>query len=113
MPNPLVFFQLATSDVAAARQFYGALFDWKISDEGGIDPGGPGDFDVRGVIRSLPAGEVPFATPWFRVEDLWGTFEKAQELGASVILPIRQLPAGQHFCLVRAPDGQTLGIVQA
>jgi hypothetical protein len=113
MPNPIVFFQIATSDVPAARAFYGALFDWTISDAGRIDPGGPADFDTTGEFRGLPDGQTPFVTPWFRVDDLQKTFARAQELGAEVIIPIRQGPGGQHLCLVRAPDGQTLGIVQA
>jgi uncharacterized protein len=113
MPNPIVFFQIATSDLPAARAFYGELFDWTISETGGIDPGGPADFDTTGAFRALPEGQAPFVTPWFRVDDLWKTLERAMELGAQEVLSIRQQPGGAHFCIVRAPDGQTLGLVQA
>ncbi len=119
MPSPLVFFDIASPDPEAARAFYADLFDWTFSEGNaaqvtiGIDPGGPGDFDVKGTLRGLPAGSAPAVTLWFRVDDLWGTVARAQALGARVLVPIRQTPAGTHIALVRAPDGQAVGIVQA
>lgn len=116
MPSPLVYFQIATPDTEAARAFYAALFDWHWGDPSGrsvpIDAQGPGDFDPKGSLLQLAEGATPFVTPWFRVDDLWATFEKAQALGAQVIVPIRQSAGGTHSCLVRGPDGQTIGIVQ-
>ena len=115
MPSPLVYFQIATPDTEAARAFYSALFDWKWGEPGGrtvaIDAQGPGDFDPKGSLRQLPEGTMPFVTPWFRVDDLWATLTKAESLGAEVIIPIR-LNGETHSCLVRGPDGQTIGIVQ-
>ncbi len=118
MPSPLVYFQIATPDTEAARAFYGALFDWKFGEPAGrvtaIDAQGPGDFDVTGSFLRLQEGATPFVTPWFRVDDLWATFDRAQSLGAQVILPIRQSGSeGAHSCLLRAPDGQAFGMVQA
>lgn len=116
MPSPLVYFQIATPNTEAVRAFYSALFDWKWGESDGrtvtVDAQGPGDFDPKGSLRQLPEGATPFVTPWFRVDDLWATLEKAQALGAQVIVPIRQSAGGTHSCLVRGPDGQTIGIVQ-
>jgi predicted enzyme related to lactoylglutathione lyase len=121
MPSPLVFFNIASPDPEGARAFYAALFDWTFGEAGAaqgggvaIDPGGPGDFDPQGTLQALPAGSAPRVTPWFRVTDLWATVAKAEELGARVLVPIRQTaPGGAHIALVRAPDGQAVGIVQA
>ena len=117
MPSPLVYFQIATPDTEAARALYGALFDWKWGEPAGrtlpVDPQGPGDFDPQGSLFTIAEGAVPFVTPWFRVGDIWATFERARALGAEVVIPIRQAGGGPHTCLVRAPDGQTVGIVQA
>lgn len=110
-PNPLVFFQIVTTPVG--RRFFEELFDWTVSPKGGIAPGGPGDFDPQGAFLEAKEGQQPTVTAWFRVLDLWATFEKAQALGASVIIPIRQDQNGTHIALVRAPDGQAVGLVQA
>ena len=32
MANPFVHVELATTDVAKAKQFYGGLFGWKLSE---------------------------------------------------------------------------------
>lgn len=116
MPSPLVYFQIATPDTEAARAFYSALFDWQWGEAGrnqSIDAQGPADFDPKGSMLQLAEGAAPFVTPWFRVDDLEATLAKAETLGAQVIIPIRQGATGTHTCLVRAPDGQTIGIVQA
>jgi uncharacterized protein len=120
MPSPLVFFDIATPDPERMRAFYAALFDWTFGDgppeqpRATIDPGGPGDFDPKGTLRALDAGAAPAVTLWFRVADLWATVAKAETLGAKVLIPIRQTaPGAAHIALVRAPDGQAVGIVQA
>lgn len=117
MPSPLVYFQIATPDTEAARAFYSTLFDWKWGEPGGrsqsVDAQGPGDFDPKGSMLQLAEGAAPFVTPWFRVDDLVATVEQARALGARVLTPIRQGATGTHTGLVRGPDGQTRGIVQA
>ena len=37
MANPFVHVELMTTDVAKAKAFYGALFDWKLEDIPGMD----------------------------------------------------------------------------
>ena len=51
--------------------------------------------------------------PWFRVEDFWAAFDRVKEAGGEVVVEIRQDHIGRHVCIVRAPDGLTMGIVQA
>ena len=113
MPNPLVFFQIAVADIPGARGFYEEVFDWSVADNGFIDPRGPGDFDVHGDFIQAKPGAPTSVTPWFRVEDLWATFDRAQTAGAEVLVPIREDHLGRHVCVVRAPDGLVVGIVQA
>ncbi len=111
-PNPIVFFQIATT--REGRRFYEELFDWQVSATGRIDPGGQGDFDPKGAFIEVKEGRQPFVSPWFRVLDLWGTVEKAEGLGAQVIVPIRRQDgdSGPHIALLRAPDGLSFGLVQ-
>ncbi len=119
MPSPLVFFQLAVSDPPRTRAFLDELFDWQPAkpDARGaipVNPGGPGDFDVTGTLMPHIEGRQQ-ATLFFRVEDLWATVARAEELGGSIVMSIRQLnPDGPHLAMVRTPDGElTLGVVRA
>ncbi len=109
-PNPVVFWQIATTP--EGRRFYEELFDWQVAEDGRIDPGGPGDFDPKGAFLRLKDGQQPFVSLWIRVLDLWGTFDKAEALGASVLRPIGRVGEGPHTALLRAPDGMTFGLVQ-
>ncbi len=119
MPSPVVFFQIGTTDPAAARAFYGQLFDWEFTETGNprtpvsINPKGPGDFDANGALLQLPPGAPPFVSIFVRVEDLWATVARAEALGATVVLPITQPPGGPHLAIIRGPEGHTIGIVQA
>lgn len=119
MPSPVVFFQIATADLAAARAFYGQLFDWEFSETGNavtpiaINPKGPADFDPQGSFLQLPAGAPPFVGIFVRVDDLWATMATAEGLGAKVVLPITQSEGGTHVAIIRGPEGHSIGIVQA
>ncbi len=119
MPSPLVFFQLAVRDPVATRAFLNELFDWNpgAPDANGVinvNAGGPGDFDVTGSLMPLQEGHQQ-ATLFFRVENLEASVARAEEIGATIVVPIRRAsPAGPHIALVATPDGElTLGIVQA
>lgn len=119
MPSPVVFFQLAAADPAAARDFYGQLFDWDFSEGGNpvtpitIEPKGPADFDPKGSFLQLPPGAAPYVTVFVRVEDLRATLAKAEAMGSRVVLPVTEIPGPTHVAVIHTPIGHTLGIVQA
>ncbi len=119
MPSPVVFFQIATADPARARAFYGQLFDWEFGETGNavtpisINPKGPADFDPNGSFLKLPPGAPPFLGIFVRVDDLWTTMAKAENLGATVVLPVTQTEGGTHLAIIRSPEGHSIGIVQA
>ena len=119
MPSPLVFFQLGVSDPAATHAFLDDLFDWRPADPDdrgaiAIQPGGPGDFDVGGTLMPLVEGRQQ-VTLFFRVDDLWATVARAEELGGSTVMSIRRVtPDGPHLAMIRTPDSElTVGVVQA
>lgn len=119
MPSPVVFFQVATTDPAAAREFYGQLFDWEFSETGNavtplaINPKGPADFDAKGSFLQLPAGALPFVGIFVRVDNLRATVAKAEALGAKIVLPVTRTEGGTDLAIIRSPEGHSIGIVQA
>lgn len=109
-PGSFGWNELATPDLAVARQFYMGVFGWGCPD--------PQDtsaamFTVgdRMVCGAHPAGEGEFPawSVWFSVEDCDGSAAKVTELGGSVILP----PNGMGFgrgAVVADPAGAVFGL---
>jgi hypothetical protein len=101
----------STSDVGAARDWYGELFDWTYEEMDGAD----GYQDARNRDGWLAAGltqlPVPGVTPaWgvsFSVADVAVACERAEELGGSTILPRTDTPVGD-IAVVSDPQGRPL-----
>jgi uncharacterized protein len=125
---------LGTRDVAAAREFYGAVFGWETLDLGGGlawklpgygdylergDPGlrerlaefgGPGGFeDVVATINPIPESEPDTPAHWsvtFAVDDADAAAARAEELGGEVVAPPFDAP-WVRMTVVRDPGGAT------
>ena len=70
MPNPVVYFEIGCRDMAKTQEFFGKLFDWKLTPSGPatmIDTGGvaPGD-----ITRSRTSHLHVFLRPSGRREDI-------------------------------------------
>lgn len=123
MSNPLVFFQIVTPMPEELQSFLTEVFDWKITGGGdpssgcSIDPQGPADLDVKGAVRPADEDQAGTATssviPYFRVQDLWQTVERAERLGAEIVTPIYQTPGGAHTATFRTVGGLLVGLFQA
>jgi predicted enzyme related to lactoylglutathione lyase len=115
MGNPFVHLDLSTSDPAAAKKFYGAVFDWKFNDFPqmnwtGIDVG-------QGVGGGLgPKQDPQQPTSWtayVSVDDVRATIAKAAENGATVIVPYMEVPGMGWLGVFVDPQGGTIGVWQA
>lgn len=88
-PGTFGWNELATSDLAAARNFYQAAFGW------GLDPAASSDsaalFTVDGRMvcgaHIAGEGEFPAWSVWFGVDDCDASASRATELGASILMP--------------------------
>lgn len=111
VPGAWNFANLRVSDTAAARAFYGEVFDWVIDDLGDltmirlpgygdhlaatVDPGiyerqasvhtPPGFADVIGGLAAPDAGDDPHWHVAFTVDDRDETADAAQRLGGTVL----------------------------
>lgn len=115
MKNTFGWMQLGTSDSKKAKDFYGKLFNWSLSEKtmaGGhafieIDAGeGP----IAGIHK---AGEnEPICwTPFVNVDDIHQSTAQAEKLGAKIIVPITDLAGGEGFYSVFIdPTGAVLGL---
>lgn len=120
LPGKFVWADLFTSDVEAARRFYGMAFGWEwrpISDppqEYGVffHDGRP----VAGVAFREPPGDVTPYGRWVHyvsVEDVAAVSAAVVERGGRVLLDQRSYPDRGTFAIVSAANGAIFGLMRA
>jgi hypothetical protein len=118
MANPFVHVELNTTDPAAARKFYGQLFDWKMED---MDMGGgltytvirPGDGTGGGLMQHPMPGAPSSWLAYVNVDDVRKSTEQARSLGAQVLKEVTEVPGMGWFSIILDPTGAALGLWQA
>ena len=112
-PNPVVHLELHTADLAGARAFYAALCGWRperIDHRCGsyeaLEVGG----GVGGGIVECPT-ERPLWVPYVEVAEVAHATDRAQRLGAAVLLAPREGPAGWRS-VVSTPAGGEIAFWQ-
>ena len=115
----LRYFDLATDDLGKARAFYGGLLAWDFRELVPDDP------DAGVIFRSAagqgggmylnPAPGGPGGwTPYFRVDNLDATVERARKLGGEIVVPPTATPGSLGvYCIIRDPCGAAIGVWQA
>lgn len=118
-PGALAWNELGTRDVAAAKQFYGAVFGWAFDDQ---DMGEMGTYtilklgeDMVGGLMDI-GGRVPDEVPahwlaYFAVEDTDAAVAKAQAERGNVTFGPVDIPAGR-FAVVSDPAGAVFAVIQ-
>jgi predicted enzyme related to lactoylglutathione lyase len=108
--------ELTTPDLDTARSFYSQLFGWETAD---VPVGIPrlsfslGGYLIGAAHTPQPGeGDDPRWTVSFLVADADESAAKAQELGGSVLMPVRELPIGK-FAVVADPFGASFTIAAA
>lgn len=117
MSNPFVHVELITPDVAKAKSFYSALFDWKLEDME-MGPGftytmvrvGEG---TGGGMMATPEPGVPTAwLPYVLVDDVSAATAKAVSLGARVWKDVTEVQGAGSFSVIGDPTGAAIGLWQ-
>ncbi len=109
-PGTFGWNELATTDLAAATDFYTKVFGWGLgdapSDEGRI-------FTVGGEMacgaHQAGEGEFPAWSVWFSVDDCDASTARAVELGGSVMMPPNDMGFGRG-AVVADPQGAVFGL---
>ena len=110
---------LATTDPAGARAFYGDLFGWKAEDVVGGDGGAYTMLKLDGyevaALYEMEAGRRDMGIPshWFSyvsVEDADAAVERARELGGTVYGGPREARDMGRMVVVGDPTGAVLGL---
>jgi predicted enzyme related to lactoylglutathione lyase len=105
-PSTLAHLELHTGDQSAASAFYGELLGWRAEQ---VEAAGR-EYLALDLGNGLGGGivecgiERPLWLPYVSVPEIRGVTERAERLGARVLLEPREGPAGWRS-VVAAPDG--------
>ncbi len=122
-PGTLCWTELHTTDPAAARSFYQAVFGWVTQDMPMGDfsytvirPAGGGDDSSQGGIMPLSpemaaAGMSTRWLPYFEVADCDAVAAKAAEHGGSVNAPAQDVPGVGRFASLADPSGAVFSVI--
>lgn len=115
MANPFVHVELSTTDAAKAKDFYGKLFDWKMSDV----PMGPdvtytlidvGQGTGGGLMQQMNPGAPSAWLAYVQVDDVDAATAKARSLGARVVMDVTEVPDTGWLSIFVDPTGAMLGL---
>jgi predicted enzyme related to lactoylglutathione lyase len=116
MGDPVVRFQILSKVPDETARFYSDLFGWKIDANNplGYRRISTGSADgIQGGIWPAPSQSPVFVQIYMAVKDLKSCMERAQSLGANVIVPPTALPEGGELAILHDPQGMSFGIVTA
>jgi predicted enzyme related to lactoylglutathione lyase len=118
-PGAIAWNELNTRDLAGAKEFYGAVFDWtfdtqEMGETGSYTSIMLGDKPVGGIL-DMTERDVPEAVPahwqvYFAVEDTDATIESAKQAGGGVMLEPIDIPAGR-FSILTDPHGASFAVI--
>ena len=117
MPNPFVHVELNTTDIAAAKSFYGALFGWDLRD---VPMGGGLTYTMINVGEGTGGGMMKHPVPgapsaWLAytlVDDVKAATAKAKSLGATIMRDVTEVPNAGSLSIIIDPTGAALGLWQ-
>lgn len=112
MANPVIHWQMLTSDPEASARFYSDLFEWDVSDDNalGYKTVRTGEEGVDGGFWPLPPEGHQMIQLFIRVPDMNACVEQAEKLGARVIIPPQKLPEGDEMAILLDPLGFPFGL---
>lgn len=114
MSDPQFFwYELLTSDPAAAAEFYGSVIGWEGQPMGdytvfNIDGGG-----VAGVMRMPPeTGMPPVWMGYIQIEDVDAATDRVKEAGGRIHRAPQEIPGVGRFSMVADPQGAVFHLMK-
>jgi uncharacterized protein len=119
-PGSFGWNELATRDIAAAKDFYGKVFGWGYKDSAMPQGGSYTEWQLNGksigggmeMGENYPPQVPPHWLVYFVVEDADLSTAKAEELGAKVLMPPMDIQPGR-FSVLQDPQGAAFALFAA
>ncbi len=119
MPNPVVHFEIVSTDVEKSQAFFKELFNWHIEPMpmenmpgmayGMVDTHSDG---ISGGIGSTPDGQT-HVTFYIEVDDLQAYLDKVEPLGGKIVMPVTEIPGMVTLAMFSDPAGAIVGLVKS
>jgi len=92
VPNPVVHFEITGADGSAMQSLYRDLFDWRIDADNEWQYGmvETGEGGIIGGISGNQDGSARVSV-YAAVDDLQAYLDKAERLGARVVMPVTEM----------------------
>lgn len=109
--------ELHTRDVARARDFYAALFDWGVKEDkaGSYTEFQLGGRSIAGMMaipeerqEQVPDHWLPYAL----IDDCDAIVDRAATLGATIVVPSQDVPDVGRFAVFADPGGAHLAVIR-
>ncbi len=122
--HTIVFFEIPADDVAKMKEFYRAMFDWKVIDIPGQDmeyrifhtvpTDENGMLKEPGVNGGLYKRKDPSQVPinYIQVESIEEYLDKAVKNGGKVLMAKMPVPGMGFVAWIADPEGNPLGLIQ-
>jgi predicted enzyme related to lactoylglutathione lyase len=118
-PGDFSWTELMTRDVDGAKKFYAEVLGWEMEDmpmgEGQpyvvLKAGGTGVGGIMLMPESVPQQVPPHWDAYVTVEDVDATAKKAEQSGATIIVPPTDIPNVGRFCTFQDPQGAVLSVI--
>lgn len=113
--NPVVYWELASSNAEKSVEFFKKAFDWNFDyDKNSTIFELPKEINqVRGGgIFTLKMARLPFLTIYIEVDDVYKKEKEIEKLGALIVIPAHEIAPNVHICLFNEPSGVTFAMIQ-
>ncbi len=112
MGKPVVHFEVLGKDGDRLQQFYGDLFEWKITADNPMNYGlvdTQSEAGIAGGVGENPEGAG--VTFFVQVEDLQDSLDKVERLGGRTLMPPTDLGMVE-LAFFADPEGNRIGLVK-
>ena len=113
MKKTVVHFEIGCSDIAKTSEFYKAVFDWNLKQQGNsviIDTGIEGA--LTGHINKLGPNEPQkYVTIYIETDSLRSDLKAIKYNGGKILVNPIKLPDGREFAWFEDVAGNTIGLI--
>lgn len=116
MAEPVMQFQILSKTPEETARFYSELFGWSV-DAGNamgyrrINTGS--ERGIQGGIWPTPQQAPTFVQLFMAVQDVKASVQKAEALGARMLIPPTMLPEGDEMAVLQDPQGMSFAVWRA
>lgn len=114
MGMPVVHWEITTKDAPKLEHFYSKMFDWNVRDlPFAVHPVDTGaQTGISGAITATDGSWPTGAFFYVQVDDVRQYLDKAEQLGATTLLPPTHVEPDATIAIFRDPEGVRVGLMQ-